>query len=268
MQNKQPFATSLSSSKILAIGIFICGIFIAVFGIWAAMAPLNSAAIASGKLVIKGDKTLIQHLEGGIISEVAVTAGQVVHPGDLLVAFDTTATSASLAASQTQLLDSLALQTRLMASQNNQEVDFSQLQEIYKLSPELDNIIANHSLLAVTNRNNFANQLQLLDEKILVTEQEIIGLQAQQVALQATDKLLRDEQNILNNLASHNTTFIEKNQLAQQIAANKGSMGQVQAQIAQARQSIVATKLEKVQLKLDQQQYTLDQLTQLSVAIE
>ena len=118
------------------------------------------------------------------------------------------------------------MQARLVASQNNQAVDFSQLQESYKQSPQLDNIIANHSLLAVTNRNNFANQQQLLDEKILVTEQEIIGLQAQQVALQATDRLLIDEQNILNNLASSNTTFIEKNQLAQQIAANKGSMGQ------------------------------------------
>ena len=30
--NKQAFATALSSRKILAIGIFICGIFIAVFG--------------------------------------------------------------------------------------------------------------------------------------------------------------------------------------------------------------------------------------------
>ena len=39
------------------------------FGIWAALAPLDRAAIASGQVSVETDHKVVQHLEGGIIRE-------------------------------------------------------------------------------------------------------------------------------------------------------------------------------------------------------
>src|SRR5947207_1792814 len=54
------------------------------FGIWASMAPLDRAAVASGQVSVSGDHKVVQHLEGGIVREILVKETQQVKQGDLL----------------------------------------------------------------------------------------------------------------------------------------------------------------------------------------
>ncbi len=49
-----------------------------------------SAVIAQGSFVATGNNKIIQHLEGGIIKELMVGEGQVVHEGDILLTLDPT----------------------------------------------------------------------------------------------------------------------------------------------------------------------------------
>lgn len=51
---------------------------IAAFLVWAYYAELDEVAVASGKIVPKGQVKVIQHLEGGIIHKINVTEGQKV----------------------------------------------------------------------------------------------------------------------------------------------------------------------------------------------
>ncbi len=76
---------------------------IAVFLGWAWFAQLDEVAVASGKIVPKGQVKVIQHLEGGIIHTINVTEGQKVKAGDLLVELQ-------LAASETNR-DEVAIET-------------------------------------------------------------------------------------------------------------------------------------------------------------
>jgi HlyD family secretion protein len=55
-----------------------------LFGLWAASAPIDSAAIAPAKVSVESERKPIQHLEGGIIREIAVREAQTVHEGDVL----------------------------------------------------------------------------------------------------------------------------------------------------------------------------------------
>ena len=48
------------------------------FGVWATMAPLASAVVASGSFVATGQNKQVQHLEGGIIQRVLVQEGDIV----------------------------------------------------------------------------------------------------------------------------------------------------------------------------------------------
>ena len=40
------------------------------FGLWAALAPLESAAQGPGTVQVEGNRKLVQHLEGGIVDEI------------------------------------------------------------------------------------------------------------------------------------------------------------------------------------------------------
>jgi len=42
------------------------------FGVWAAVAPLDRAAIAQGQVAVESDRKAVQHLEGGIVREILV----------------------------------------------------------------------------------------------------------------------------------------------------------------------------------------------------
>ena len=55
------------------------------FGLWAAFAPLTSAAVAPGVVKVDSYRKTVQHLEGGIVSEILVHEGDAVVQGQPLV---------------------------------------------------------------------------------------------------------------------------------------------------------------------------------------
>ena len=58
---------------------------ISIFLIWGSLAPLDSAAIATGQVTLTGKRKTIQHLEGGVVEAIWVTEGQRVQEGDPLI---------------------------------------------------------------------------------------------------------------------------------------------------------------------------------------
>ena len=48
--------------------------------LWSALAPLGSAVIAAGTVVVDSARKSVQHLEGGIIRQILVRDGDIVEP--------------------------------------------------------------------------------------------------------------------------------------------------------------------------------------------
>jgi multidrug efflux pump subunit AcrA (membrane-fusion protein) len=71
-------------------GLLVIALAFGGFGTRAALAPLNSAAIAPGKVAVEGKRKTVQHLEGGIIAAIPVHEGQHVTAGEVLVRLDAT----------------------------------------------------------------------------------------------------------------------------------------------------------------------------------
>ena len=59
-------------------GLFVIFLLVGVFGIWLGMAPLNSAAVAVGKIGVVSNKKIIQHLEGGVVDKIFVKDKSIV----------------------------------------------------------------------------------------------------------------------------------------------------------------------------------------------
>jgi multidrug efflux pump subunit AcrA (membrane-fusion protein) len=58
------------------------------FGLWAAFAPLTSAAVAPGVVKVDSYRKTVQHLEGGIVRDILVHEGDAVVQGQPLVRLD------------------------------------------------------------------------------------------------------------------------------------------------------------------------------------
>jgi len=63
----------------------ICVLGFGGFLLWGSIAPLEEGVAASGQIVVEDNRQLVQHLEGGIVSEINVREGQIVQKGDVLV---------------------------------------------------------------------------------------------------------------------------------------------------------------------------------------
>ncbi|WP_133707202.1 HlyD family type I secretion periplasmic adaptor subunit [Rhizobium sp. BK313] len=74
----------------------ICALMIAAFIAWAALADIDEIARGEGKVIPVSKTQIVQSSEPGIVQEINVNLGQVVHKGDLLVQLDNTTTESTL----------------------------------------------------------------------------------------------------------------------------------------------------------------------------
>lgn len=88
----------------------VCGI-----GGWAATTELSSAVIGEGVIVVDGDVKKIQHLTGGIVSELLVSENDHVTAGQVLIRLDGTTTRANLSIVESTLAQLYARRARLKA---------------------------------------------------------------------------------------------------------------------------------------------------------
>ena len=101
------------------IGVGIVVVTFGIFGLWSLIAPLQSAALAPGTVMVKGSRKNIEHLEGGIVSELLVRDGDSVEQDDLLIRLDDTQARAQLEISMGQYYAVKALESRLQAERDN-----------------------------------------------------------------------------------------------------------------------------------------------------
>ena len=97
------------------IGLLLFLIIFGFFGLWAALAPLDSAAFGSGTVTVKSYKKLVQHLEGGIILDISAENGDHVLAGEPLLTIDSTQSLSQLEIANSQFVALKAREARLVA---------------------------------------------------------------------------------------------------------------------------------------------------------
>ncbi len=112
--------------KTRRLGYVVVGFLVFVVGGWSACAPIDSAALAPGTVQVEGKRKAIQHLEGGIVSEILVTTGDIVESGQPLLRLDATRDKAELQIAQGRIFNTRAAVDRLSAERDaRSEVQFS-----------------------------------------------------------------------------------------------------------------------------------------------
>ena len=88
-------------------------------GIWSAYAPLDSAAIGPGVVVLENYRMAVDHLEGGIVQQVHAREGQRVAKGEVLLSLKDVQARAQLEQVKGQWMVATAREARLIAQRDN-----------------------------------------------------------------------------------------------------------------------------------------------------
>ncbi len=248
-------------------GIFIAVLVFGVFGLWAAVAPLNGAAHAIGVVTVRSYKQVVQHLEGGMVSEIRAQNGDYVEAGAPLLVLDSTQSLTQLEIVSAQFTALTAMEARLIAERDG-----------------LDSIVFPDSLSAsdVNAREEMAVQNQIFDARkasregaIAVLEQRIEQLKSRVTGLKAmksskeelaasfaeelADVRLLLEEGFADKLRlrelerSHAMLQGEAAELVATISSTEMQIGETQLQILQQTnefQADVVNQLGEVQINL------------------
>ncbi|MDF1749688.1 MAG: HlyD family type I secretion periplasmic adaptor subunit [Alphaproteobacteria bacterium] len=178
--------------------LFLIAAFFVVFLVWAHSADLDEITRGEGKIIPSGQTKIVQHFEGGIVSEISVREGDIVAAGQVIMRIENRLADAELAEKTTKYRSLWAEGARLQAEATGAtEINFSE--DILKNAPDRAN----------DQRDVFETNLTELQGKIRIREtqrtqalQELRQKTAQVSQIQSQLELARQELNLVQPLVA------------------------------------------------------------------
>lgn len=220
--------------RILRIALIALALFALVFAIWGFLAPLSKAAVAPGIVQVEGRRRTVQHLEGGIVTEILVRENMHVRKGQPLMRLDTVQSGAAADAARSQYLSLLAEQQRLQAELNGGLLEFGD--ELAKSGGRASEIMGNQRALLSARRASLAGETDVLRTSASQADAEISGFQSQIAAQRLQLSSLRDELETVEQLVSEQLERRSRLlELRRAVASTEGQIGNLNGQILRAR---------------------------------
>lgn len=248
-----------------------CGLALLVGGLgaWASLTAIQGAVIAQGVIAVETYLKRIQHRDGGIVAEIAVTEGDRVEAGQALIKLDDTDSRAELSIVLATLDEFHAKQARLLAERDDlSEIEFPAELISRGADKRIADILAGQRRLFTTQRAALKGRSEQLTERIGQLEQEVIGLDAQYASKKEQTRLVREE--------LHNLKLLQKQGLVQanrvfaldrERADLEGAEGELFAKMASTRGRISEIRLQVIQLDDDARTKTLSDLRDAEATI-
>lgn len=232
-------------------GLVIIAVMFGGLGTWAALAPLTSAVIAPGVVTVFSKRKTLQHLEGGIVSEILVRDGDFVERGQLLLRLEDTRARANLAIIEGQLGVFQARQGRLEAERDGAEaVAFPAALTERAEDPKVADSLRGEAELFTARKAALDGEVEILTQRVQQLKKQIAGLEAQRRAKGKQLTLISEEVQGLQSL--YEKGYAPKTRiLALQREAERlsGERGEHIAEIARAETSIGEAELQKIQVR-------------------
>lgn len=235
-------------------------------GSWGVMARISGAVIASGQIEVLGNRQVVQHPTGGVVVEIAARDGDAVAAGDVLLRLDGEALTAELAIVEGQLFELVARQDRLEAERDGrEEVAFSaEILERRATMPALDELVRAQETQFAARREALLNEQNQLDERAGQIANQIQGLEAQHAATAEQVGFVGEELRAQETLLAQGLTQTARVLTGRRDTAQlKGSLGQIEASIAENRARIVEIDIEKLKLESARREEAIAELREI-----
>lgn len=165
-----------SARMFIIFGFTMIAVTVFGFGGWASTALIAGAVVASGSFVATGENKIVQHFEGGVISEILVKEGDLVEKGQVLIRLDATAPRAELQRLLLRETRASATAARLRAELDEKDtIDFPEELLARTGNPDIDEIIDTERRSLTARRNAIKSQVATLEEGLQALQQRIQG---------------------------------------------------------------------------------------------
>jgi len=241
----------LNPGRLVRTGGAVVAVFIIGFLGWAALAPLDSAIVAQGIVVVETHRKSIQHLEGGIVRDIYVRDGEVVTAGAPLVQLDDTESRASLDLIRGEADALAAEEARLEAERDNADhISFPKDLLSRKDDPKVAEAIRGEQSTFDTHRSTIAKQQAIYNQRIDENKRIVGGLTSQQTAIDQQSALIDQESQSVEQLYNKGLSTLPRLlQLKRQAADLTGQHGQVAEKMAQVNLDSGEDELQIVNLR-------------------
>jgi len=249
-----PAVLFMSARAVIARGRLVMLAFFAGFLGWAALAPLDSAVLAPGVIVVESHRKTIQHLEGGIVREILVTDGQYVRAGQTLLRLDDTQARASLELLRGQGDALSAQEARLTAERDGRDkIEFPAGLIARGADPKVAEAIRGEESAFVARRQTLAKQIEIIGQRSDENESIIAGIKSQQSALARQIQLLEQEAASVQALYDKGLSTLPRLlALQRQVAEATGQRGQLTEKISEIRLATGENQLQIMNLRNQQ----------------
>ncbi|MCV6547739.1 MAG: HlyD family type I secretion periplasmic adaptor subunit [Cohaesibacter sp.] len=251
MSNKDENASkSFSPNPYIVVGYLTVFLVFGVFGTWAMTAPLASGVVASGTVSIEGNRKTVQHLEGGIISKIAVKEGDFVEIGAPLLELDDTQALGNYSVWKSKFLSLKAQEARLLSeSSNNKTIDFP-TELLEDPSDELATMMKLQEKLFQDRLKTRNGQIAILEARIGQLNRVEKGFNNQMIALNDRAVSMQEELDRLKK--GRKLGVVATNQLSRMTRDYyelQSDRAKVEADIAKTKETISETHLQILQTK-------------------
>ncbi len=255
-----------SARRPLIIGFLTLLVLVGGFGSWSVLSSISGAVIATGRIEVDRNRQIVQHLDGGIVSEILVDEGDTVVQGATLLRLDAAELSSQLAIVEGQLFEVMARRGRLEAERDTAEdITFDPLLlDVVTKKPDVEDFIAGQQRLFNARKDSVAREIDQLEKRRGQIDEQIIGVQAQQksmrVQLDLIGQELVNQKSLLDRGLAQAGTVLN---LQRTQADLEGRLGELVASEAQARGRITELDIEMLKLGTQQREEAITRLRDL-----
>lgn len=235
--------------------LFIVGALVFVFLAWAALTNMKEVARAPGEVIPAGKVKVVQHLDGGVVDEIAVEERKLVEQGAILLRIDGSQALADLRQMEARR-DSLRLrEERLEAVTGDRKPDFA------KLDIQESGMLSSQREIYVTQMAARASTLSILDRQIDQRKQRLRQLETALDVAKEHLALTGELSDMREDLASRrliNRTVLLETRRAKVTAS--GEVARLTEEIGVARQELAEARNRRADTQNQLQREALAEL--------
>lgn len=264
-----PPSASADHRPLHHLGVLIVVVALGGFGTWAALAPLSSAAHAPGVVTVESYRKTIQHLEGGIVKEIAVRDGQFVEKDQPLITLEDTQTRAQLEVFRGQYFIALAREARLAAQRDGLgTIAYPPELAGHRTDERVREAMRVQTQIFQTRMSAQEGEVQLYRQQTKQLRAKATGVRAQQSSHQKLVESFRSELEDFHALLKEGYAEKQKvREFERNLANAEGQLGEYVSSLAEIDQQVSEIQLKILQLQKDLQREVVRELFETQVQL-
>lgn len=249
-------------------GFLTVAVLVLGFGAWGVFASIAGAVVAPGRIEVDQNRQVVQHLEGGVVRALLVEEGQQVAAGDILIELDHSEAQSSLAIATSQWNEWRARRARLEAERDGlDEIVFAtEMQNAAATDPELVDFMVGQRNLFVARAESLRQEIDQLTRREEQIRAQIVGLNAQGLALDEQRALIEEELEAVQTLRDRGLTEASRvSGLRRESSRLLGMIGENRASVAEAEGRITEIQLAILNKRSTRREAAISELREVRI---